>query len=117
MGRSVVDYVISNILVYNQIVNFDRLNDHELDSNHRPLTLTLNFILHQNSLEDNSDNQRHLFFEKNKVDVFLKDLNIKLNILSSKNNIEDIYHNFKTTLSTSTKNSLSKRCVKRRIKL
>jgi hypothetical protein len=103
LGSSVVDYVISDIPVYNQIVNFDLLNDHEPDSDHRPLTLTLNFIMHKNPLEDNSDNQRHFVFDKNKVDLFLKDLNTKLNLLSYKNNIEDIYHNFTTTLSTSIK--------------
>jgi exonuclease III len=62
LGSSVVDYVISDIPVYNQIVNFDLLNDHEPDSDHRPLTLTLNFIMHKNPLEDNSGNQRHLVF-------------------------------------------------------
>jgi hypothetical protein len=35
-GNNVVDHVIFDILVYNQIINFDLLNDHELDSNHRP---------------------------------------------------------------------------------
>jgi hypothetical protein len=44
-----------------------------------------------------------ILFDKNKVDLFLKDLNTKLNLLSYKNNIEDIYHNFTTTLSTSIK--------------
>jgi hypothetical protein len=41
-----------------------------------------------------------MFFDKSKVDIFLKDLNIELNILTYKDNIEDLYHNF-TTLSTS----------------
>jgi hypothetical protein len=44
--------------------------------------------------------QRHFIFDKNKVDLFLKD-NSELNILSYKNNIEYLYHNFTTTLSTS----------------
>jgi hypothetical protein len=43
LGSSVVDYVISNILVSNQIATFDLLNDHEPDSDHKPLTLNLNF--------------------------------------------------------------------------
>jgi hypothetical protein len=30
LDNNVVDYVISDIPVYNQIVNFDLLNDHEL---------------------------------------------------------------------------------------
>jgi hypothetical protein len=42
-----------------------------------------------------------LIFDKNKVDIFLKDLNNELNLLSNKDNIEDLYHNFMTTLSTS----------------
>jgi hypothetical protein len=48
----------------------------------------------------NYGNQRNLLFEKNKVVLFLKKLNSELNLLSFKNNIEDLYHNF-TTLSTS----------------
>jgi hypothetical protein len=90
LGSSVVDYVISDIHVYNQIVNFDLLNDHEPDSNHRPLTLTLKFTMTKPPLEDNFGNQMHLRFDKNKVDLFLKDLNIELNLISYKKNIEDI---------------------------
>jgi hypothetical protein len=52
-------------------------------------------------LEYNYGNQRHQFFENSKVDLFLKDLNIELNSLSYKNNIEYIYNNFTITLSTS----------------
>jgi hypothetical protein len=116
-GISVVDYVISNIIVYNHIVSFDRLIDHESEFDQRPLTITLNFIMQEKPLEDNFGNQRNLLFCKNKVDLFLKDLNTELNPLSNKNNIEDIYHNFRTILSTSIKNSLSKCYVKRRIKM
>ena len=57
--------------------------------------------MHRSSIEDNSDNQRNLRFEKSKVDIFLKDLNSKLNLLTYKDNIEELYHNFTTTLSTS----------------
>jgi hypothetical protein len=103
IGSSVVDYVILDIPVYNQIVNFDLLNDHDPTFDHKPLTLTLNFIMHQNPIEENSNNQRNLFFDKKKLYLFLRDLNTKLNILSYKNNIEDLYHNFMTTLSTSIK--------------
>jgi hypothetical protein len=42
-----------------------------------------------------------LRFDKRKVDIFLKDLNIKLNLLTYKDNVEELYHNFTTTLSTS----------------
>jgi hypothetical protein len=45
LGSNVIDYVISNIPIYNQIVNFDILNDHDPNLDHRPLTLTLNFVI------------------------------------------------------------------------
>jgi hypothetical protein len=57
IDNSVVDYVISNIPIYIKIVKFDILNDHELDLDHRPLTPTLNFIIHKIPIEENSDNQ------------------------------------------------------------
>jgi hypothetical protein len=100
-GSNVVDYVIFDIPVSNQIETFDLLNDHDPDSDHKPLTLTLNFSMHRSAIEENSDNQRNLRFDKSKVDLFLNDLNSKLNILSYKDNIEELYHNFTTTLSTS----------------
>jgi hypothetical protein len=52
-------------------------------------------------LKRNYDNQRNLFFDKSKVDILLKDLNSKLKLLTYKDNIEELYHNFTTTLSTS----------------
>jgi hypothetical protein len=76
LGSNVVDYVISYILVYNQIVNFDLLNDHEPYFDHRPLTQNLNFIMHKNPIEENSNKQRNLFFDKNKSHLFLKDLKL-----------------------------------------
>jgi hypothetical protein len=101
LGSSVVDCVIYDIPVSNQITTFDLLNDHEPDSNHKPLTLTLKFSMHRSTIEENYDNQRNLRFDKSKVDIFLKDLNSKLKLLTYKDNIEEIYHNFTTTLSTS----------------
>jgi hypothetical protein len=74
LGSSVVDYVISDIPVSNQITTFDLLNDHEPDSDHKPLNLTLNFSMHRSVIEDNSNNQRNLYFDKRKIDLFLKDL-------------------------------------------
>ena len=59
--------------------------------------------MHRSTIEENYDNQRNLRFDKSKVDIFLKDLNSKLNILTYKDNIEELYHNFTTTLSTSIK--------------
>jgi hypothetical protein len=101
LGSSVVDYVISHISISNQIVTFDLLNDHEPDSDHRPLTLTLNFVMHRSAIEKNSNNQRYLLFDKSKVDLFLKDLNSELHLLTCKDNIEDLYHNSTTIISTS----------------
>jgi hypothetical protein len=56
--------------------------------------------MHRSAIEENSDNQRNLRFNKSKVDIFLKDSNSKLNLLTYKENIEELYHNFTTTLST-----------------
>jgi hypothetical protein len=91
LGSNVVDYVISNILIYNQIIKFDLLDDHEPYSDHRPLTLTLNFAMHKRSIEEHSDNQRHLLFDKQNVNLFLKDLSNALNLISYQNNIEVDY--------------------------
>ena len=52
-GSSVVDYVISDIHLYNEIINFDILKDHEPDLDHRPLIVTLNFAMHRDPIEDN----------------------------------------------------------------
>jgi hypothetical protein len=101
LGSSVVDYAICDILVSNQITTFDLLNDHEPESDHKPLTLNLKFSMHRSVIEENFDNQRYFLFDKSKVDIFLKDLNSKLNILTYKDNFEELYLNFTTTLSTS----------------
>jgi hypothetical protein len=81
LGSSILDYVIYDIPISNQIATFDLLNDHEPDSDHKPLTLTLNFSMHKSAIEDNFDNQRNLCFDKSKVYILLKDLNSKLNLL------------------------------------
>jgi hypothetical protein len=57
--------------------------------------------MHKSAIKENSGNKRNLHFDKSKVDLFLKDLNSKLNLLTYKDNIEELYHNFTTTLSTS----------------
>jgi hypothetical protein len=100
LGSSFMDYVIYDIPISNQIVNLDLLNDHELDYDHRPLTLTLNFVMQKSAIEENSSNQRQVLFHKSKFDIFLKDLNSKLHLLTYKDNIEDLYYNFTTTLNT-----------------
>jgi hypothetical protein len=101
LGSSVVDYVICDISISNQITTLDLLNDHDPNSDHKTLTLTLNFSMHRSAIEENYDNQRNLRFDKSKFDIFLKDLNSKLSLLTYKDNIEELYHNFTTTLSTS----------------
>ena len=42
-----------------------------------------------------------MIFDKNKHDLFLNDLKINLLLLSIIDNLEDLYHNFTTTLSHS----------------
>jgi hypothetical protein len=54
LGSSVMDYVMSDILVSNQIVTFDLLNDLEPDIPHIPLTLTLNFAMQRSPIVENS---------------------------------------------------------------
>jgi len=100
---SVVDYVISDIPLYNAIINFDILHDHEHDSDHIPLTITLSLSLHNDHIEENSQRQKHLVFDRNKTDGFLNDLMQNLFPLSQRANIEDLYHNFTTSLSSSIK--------------
>ena len=57
--------------------------------------------MHRDPIEDNPHSQKNLIFDKNKNNLFLNDLKINLLPLSSINNIEDLYHNFTTTLSHS----------------
>ena len=57
--------------------------------------------MNRDPIEDNPHSQKHLIFDRNKNDLFLNDLKINLLPLSSIDNIEDLYHNFTTTLSYS----------------
>ena len=70
LGSSVVDYVISDIPLYNEIINFDILNDHKPHSDHRPLIVILNFVMHRVPIEDNRHSQKNLIFDRNKNDIF-----------------------------------------------
>ena len=63
-----------------------------------PLTLTLNFDKYINPIIENYDNQRTWSMIKIKL---IRDSNNELNILLNKDNIENLYHNFITTLSIS----------------
>jgi len=101
LGSSVVDYVISNLPLYNEIITFDILNDHERYSDHRPLLITLNFVMHRDPKENNPYSQKNLIFDTNKNYLFLNELKTNLFPLSSIDNIEDLFHNFTTTLSYS----------------
>ena len=87
IGSSVVDYVISDIPLYNGIINFDILNDHEPDSDHRPLIVTLDFVMNRDPIEDNPHNQKNFIIDRNKIDLFLNELKINLLPLSSIDNI------------------------------
>jgi hypothetical protein len=70
--------------------------------------------MHKSPIEDIYGSQKHLIFDKDKVDKFLKDLNNDLNLLSNKNSIDDLYHNFMETLSTSiNKFSIEVLCKKK----
>jgi len=97
----VVDYVILDLPLYNEIKNIDILNDHEPDSDNRPLLITLNFVMHRDPIEDNPYNQKKLIFDGNKKDLFLNELKTNLFPLSSIDDIEYLYYNFTTTLSYS----------------
>ena len=99
-----LDYVISGIPIYNKLIDFNIFNDHEPDSNHRPLIITLNIAMHKNPKEENYHCQKHTIFDKNKAGTFLHDLKNELFPLSSMENIENIYHNFATTFSLSINN-------------
>ena len=101
LGSSMVDYVISDLPSSNEIINFDILNDHEPDSDHRPLLITLNFFMHRVPIENNTYNQKNLIFDRNKNDLFVNELKTNFLPLSSIDNIEYLYHNFTTTLSYS----------------
>lgn len=78
---SFMGYVVFNIAQSNWVVSFDLLNDREPSSNHKLLTLT-QFFMHIIPTKVNSNNQRHLHFDRSKPYVFLKDLNNELNMLT-----------------------------------
>ena len=98
-GSSVVDYVIFYLPLYNEIISFDILYDHNPDFDHMPLIITLNFVMHRDPIEDNPYSQKNLFFDRNKNDLFLNELKTNFLPLSIIDNIDDLYHNFTPPLS------------------
>ena len=72
LESNVADCVISNIPLKIQIINFDILNDHEPDLDHRPLIVTLNFVMHRDPIKDNPYSQKNLTFDRNKKWSFSK---------------------------------------------
>lgn len=57
-GNNGVGYTISDTHALNCIVSLDLLNDHKPDSDHRPLSLTLNISMHTNHMQKNNEFQR-----------------------------------------------------------
>ena len=57
--------------------------------------------MNRDPIEDNPHRKKTLIFDRNKNDLFLNELKINLLHLSSIDNIEDLYYNFTTTLSSS----------------
>jgi len=57
--------------------------------------------MHKSPIEENLITKSTLFLTKKKIIIFLKDLNNEVNIMSNKNNIDNLYCNFMKTLYTS----------------
>ena len=57
--------------------------------------------MHRDPIEDNPYSQKNLIFVRNKNNLFLNELKTNLLPLSNIDNIEDLHHNFTTTLSYS----------------
>ena len=71
---AMVDYVIFDIPIYNKLIDFNTFNDHDSNSNHRPLIITLDIYMHSDPKEENYHCQKHLILDKNKDGIFLHDL-------------------------------------------
>ena len=104
LGSSVVDYAISDILVLNHITNFELLNGFEPDSDHRPMSLSLNLAMHTTHMQENNERKIHIHFDRSKNDMFLRDLEMDLGTMNYNNNIDQFYYHFTTILS----NTISK---------
>ena len=103
LGYSVVDYVISDTHALNCITSFDILSFYWFDSDQKPLYLTLNLSIHLRKMQEACEIQRHTHFDQSYTDLFLKDIKRELSPLTYNNNIDQIYYNSNTTLSTTIK--------------
>lgn len=112
LGRSVMDRVISNTLVLNCITNFEILNGFELDSDHKPLSLSLNLVMHTTHMQETSERKRNIWFDKSKANLFLRDLESDLGSLAYNSNIDQMYYHLATTLSTSIRNFSNEKSYK-----
>ena len=83
LGSSVVDYVISDIPIYNKLIDFNIFNDHEPDYDNRNLIITHNISMYSDLWEESYHCQKHLIFDKNIADIFLCNLKNGLVPLSS----------------------------------
>ena len=112
LGSSVMDYVIFDTHVLNRITNFELLNRYESDSDHIPMPLSLNLVMHTTHMQETSENKRHIHFDRSKVKLFLRDLGRDLGSMTYNRNIDQIYYHFTTTLSTTINNFLNKTSYK-----
>lgn len=91
LGSSFLDYAICDTHVINCMENFEHLNEHEPESDHRALSLTLNLVMHTYHMQNISESQRHTGFDRSKTYIFLKDLKRHLGFLTYNNNIYQTY--------------------------
>jgi len=104
VGSSVMDYAISDTHVLNRIRKFELLNRYEPGSDYKPLSLSLNIVMHTTHMEETHGSKRNIRFNTSNVDIFLRDLEMDLGSLTYNNNIDQLYYNCTTTLSTTITN-------------
>lgn len=102
LGSSVMDQSIFDTHFLDRIKNFELLNRHEPDSNHKPLSLSPNLVMHTTHMQETNKSKRHIHFNRSNVDFLLRDLERDLDSLTYNNNIDKIYYHFITTLSTTS---------------
>lgn len=90
LDNNVVDCVIYNTQL-NCIINFDLLDDHKPDSDHKSLSLILNLGIHTNHIQKNGESQRHIHFNKSNMGLVLKELTRDLGFSTYNDNNDHIY--------------------------